>query len=303
MAETNFPKALPLVLAHEGGYVNHPKDPGGATNKGITQAVYDAYRKGKGLPKRSVRNIASNEVHEIYETRYWDLAKCDDLPAGLDYAVFDYSVNSGVGKAGKDLQRTVNDFGTKNLKGLVPLKVDGIIGQDTIAAVERCMDRDEEGFINAYCDTRMKFLKSLKTWGTFGKGWKRRVEGNYDEVRETDKGVRDYAVMMARGDVKFPLPKSQLPAAIGSKEGEKAPAKGFGSQVAIWRTAQGIGATLAGAGVTGQTVLSAADTAKEHANGTLLGQIALVVFILAMIFGIGLLLFKFFQDRAEKAGA
>lgn len=303
MAETNYAKSLPLVLAHEGGYVNHPKDPGGATNKGVTQAVYDAYRKGKGLAKKSVRNITSAEVKDIYETRYWDLAKCDQLPAGIDYAVFDYSVNSGVGKAAKDLQRTVNDFGKVHIKGLMPLKVDGIIGSDTIAAVERCADKDEEGFINAYCDRRMKFLRSLKTWGTFGKGWKRRVEGDFDEVREGDKGVRDYAVLMARGDLKFPIPKKALPQPIGAKEGEAVPAKGFGSQVSIWKTAQGIGATLAGAGVTGQTVLSAADTAKEHANGTYLGQIALVFFVLAMIGGIGLLLFKFFQDRAEKAGA
>lgn len=303
MAETNYKKALPLVLAHEGGYVNHPKDPGGATNKGVTQAVYDAYRIGKGLKKRSVRSIQTAEVQEIYEQRYWDLSKCDELPAGVDYAVFDYAVNSGVGKSAKDLQRTVNAFGAVHVKGLTPLKVDGIVGDDTIAAVEKCVDRNEEGFINAFCDRRMKFLKSLKTWGTFGKGWKRRVEGDYDEVREGDKGVRDYAILMARGDLKFPIPKGQLPQAIGAKEGEEVPAKGFGSQVSVWKTAQGIGATLAGAGVTGQTVLAAAETTKEHANGTLLGQAALIVFVLLMIAGIGLVLHKFFKDRAEKQGA
>lgn len=301
MADTNFKKSLPLVLAHEGGYVNHPKDPGGATNKGITQAVYDAHRKGLGLPKRSVRNITAPDVQAIYENRYWDLSKCDDLPAGVDYAVFDYSVNSGVGKAAKDLQRTVNGF--DGIKGLTPLKVDGVVGEDTLAAVELCVAKDEEAFINAYCDRRMKFLRSLKTWGTFGKGWKRRVEGESEEVIEGDKGVRDYAILMARGDLKFPIKKADLPAAIGAKQGEQVPAKGFGSQVSIWKTAQGIGATLAGAGVTGQAVLEAGETAKTHANGTLLGQIALIVFILAMIGGVGLLLFKFFQDRAEKAGA
>lgn len=303
MPQANFDKSLPLVLAHEGGYVNHPRDPGGATNKGVTQAVYDAYRLTKGLKKRSVKSITSPEVSEIYKSRYWDLAHCSEFPAGVDYAVFDYAVNSGVGKAIKDLQRTVNAFGANRVKGLVPLKVDGIAGQDTKAAVEKCCDEDEEAFINSLCDRRMSFLKSLKTWGTFGKGWKRRVEGDFDEVREGDKGVRDYAVLMARGDLAFPIPKKELPAAIGTKEGEQVPAKGFGSQVSILKTAQGVGAALAGAGVTGQTVLSAAETTKAHVNGSLLGQIALIVFVLLMIGGVGLVLYKFFEDRREKTGA
>lgn len=303
MPSANFDKSLPLVLAHEGGYVNHPKDPGGATNKGVTQAVYDAYRVTVGLKKRSVRSITMDEVKDIYRNRYWDLSSCSRLPAGVDYAVFDYSVNSGVGKAIKDLQRTVNAFGANRVEGLVPLKVDGICGDDTIAAVEKCADTDEEAFIMSYCDRRMSFLRSLKTWGTFGKGWKRRVEGDFDEVREGDKGVRDYAVLMARGDLAFPIPKKALPAAIGTKAGEEAPAKGFGSQVSILKTAQGAGAALAGAGVTGQVVLQAAETTKEHIDGSLIGQIALIVFVLLMIGGVGLVLFKFFQDRKEKSGA
>ena len=303
MSQKQYKAVLPLVLAHEGGYVNHPKDPGGATNKGVTQAVYDAYRTTKGEKLRSVKSITMAEVTDIYETRYWKLAGCDDLPAGLDYAVFDYAVNSGVGKAVKDLQRTINVFAANRVTILAPLKVDGIAGEDTAAAAKACADVDEEGIIESYCARRMAFLKSLKTWKTFGKGWSRRVEGDTPGAQDADKGVIDYAIRIAREDVGTPIPKKELPAAIGTKPNEQAPAKGFGSQVSVLKTAQGVGAALAGAGVTGQVALEAAETAKSKIDGSVFGQAALIVFVLLMLAGIGLVLMKFFQDRAEKAGA
>ena len=303
MSAKQYEAVLPLVLAHEGGYVNHPKDPGGATNKGVTQAVYDAYRTTKGQKLRSVKSITMAEVKDIYNTRYWKLAGCDELPAGLDYCVFDYAVNSGVGKAVKDLQRAINSFASNRLPTLTPLKVDGLAGEDTAAAAKMITDIDKEAVIDALCDRRMSFLKSLKTWKTFGKGWQRRVEGDSLEVLEADTGVRDYAILIARKEVGTPIPKKELPTAIGVKEGEVAPAKGFGSQVSILKTARGAGAALAGAGVTGQVALEAAQTAKAHVNGTLLGQLALVVFVLLALGGVALVLWKFFEDRAEKAGA
>jgi len=302
MSVKQYEAVLPLVLAHEGGYVNHPTDPGGPTNKGVTQRVYDAYRTTKGLKLRSVKSITAAETKDIYRDRYWNLAGCDGLPAGLDYAVFDYAVNSGVSKAIKDLQRALNSFAGNRVPTLAPMKIDGICGEDTIAAANIIAEVDEEGVINSYLDRRMKFLKSLKTWKTFGKGWKRRVEGNFDDVRDGDKGVRDFAILIARADIGTPIPRKELPAAIGSKPGEEAPAKALGSQVSILKTAQGVGAALAGAGVTGQVALEAAGTAKAHVNGTLLGQVALIVFVLAMVGGIGLVIYKFFADRAEKAG-
>lgn len=303
MSAKQYEAVLPLVLAHEGGYVNHPKDPGGATNKGVTQKVYDAYRTTKGEKIRSVKSITMPEVKDIYRTRYWNLCGADDLPAGMDYAVFDYGVNSGVGKAIKDLQRTINSFAGNRLPTLAPLKVDGIAGEDTATAAKLVADLDEEGFIESYCARRMSFLKSLKTWGTFGKGWRRRVEGDVPGVQDADKGVIDYAIRIARADIGTPIPKKELPAAIGTKADEQAPAKGFGSQVSVWKTIQGAGTALAGAGVTGQVALEAADTAKTKIDGTIFGQIALIVFVLAMLLGFGLVLFKFFQDRKEKAGA
>lgn len=303
MTVKQFEAVLPLVLAHEGGYVNNAADPGGPTNKGITQKVYDAYRTTKGLTIQSVKLITNDEVADIYKQRYWDLADCNALPKGLDYAVFDYSVNSGVGKAVKDLQRAINSFAGNRLPTLAPLKVDGIAGEDTATAATLASNVDHEALINGLCDRRMAFMKSLKTWKTFGVGWKRRIEGDHDEVVEGDKGVRDYAVFFARSDVGTPVPANDLPTPIGTKTGEAVPGKAFGSQVALMRTVQGAGAALAAAGVTGNTAMDAANTVKGHVNGSILGQGALVLFVLCMVGGIGLVLYKFFEDRKEKAGS
>lgn len=165
----NFEKALALVLEHEGGYVNHPKDPGGATNKGVTQAVYDAYRKMRGRGPMSVKFITEDELRAIYKFQYWDKVQGDFLPIGLDYAVFDFAVNSGVTRASKYLQAVLG------------VAQDGQIGAKTLAAIQ-----SPTHVINALCDRRMGFLRNLKTFLTFGKGWTRRV---------TD--VRNHALEMA----------------------------------------------------------------------------------------------------------
>ena len=124
MTTSGFARALPRVLAHEGGYVDDPFDPGGATNKGITFRVYDAYRTRNGLPTRDVRAISATEVAEIYRLQYWDAVKGDELPPGLDYVLFDGAVNSGPSQSIKWLQRALGD-----------VAVDGQIGQATLAAV------------------------------------------------------------------------------------------------------------------------------------------------------------------------
>jgi len=156
----NFEKALALVLEHEGGYVNHPKDPGGATMKGVTQAVYDAYRKLRGRGVQSVKLISDEELRAIYKFQYWDKVQGDFLPAGVDYAVFDFAVNSGVSRAAKYLQAVLG------------VAQDGQIGAKTLAAIT-----SPANTINALCDRRVGFLRNLKTFLTFGKGWTRRVQG------------------------------------------------------------------------------------------------------------------------------
>lgn len=155
---TNFERCLELVLVHEGGFVNHPKDPGGATNFGVTQKVYDAYRKTRARPYQSVKFITADETKAIYKFQYWDRIQGDMLPRGLDYAVFDFAVNSGVGRASKYLQACIG------------AKQDGVIGAMTISAIGK-----PANVINALCDRRMSFLRNLGTFLTFGKGWTRRV--------------------------------------------------------------------------------------------------------------------------------
>lgn len=157
----NFDKALDAVLVHEGGYVNHPKDPGGATNKGVTQAVYDDWRQNRGFAKQTVRDIDQTEVNAIYKLLYWDRVKGDELPAGVDYCVFDFAVNSGVNRASRFLQRAVG------------AAEDGQIGPATLKAVA-AMTAD--CLVDGICNARMTFLKGLTHFNVFGKGWTRRVE-------------------------------------------------------------------------------------------------------------------------------
>jgi lysozyme family protein len=299
MAKTSFKPSLSLTLAHEGGFVNHPKDPGGATNKGVTQKVYDDYRVRKGEATRSVRYITSAEVNDIYKNQYWDAAKCDALPAGLDYAVFDYAVNSGAGRAIKDLQRTINSVG--NMVGTTTkIGVDSQIGSATINAACAIAAIDEVALIEAYCNRRMDFLHSLKTFGTFGKGWTRRVLGDKPNKNadEGDNGVIDYAVKMANDDLTFPLKAGELPTPIGAKAGEvngKAPE----AAKAVTKTPEGVGAVVAGVGVSGATVIQAADAVKAHIDDTTIGRIAAIVFGVLMIAGVGLVVYTFWQKRRE----
>lgn len=120
---SRYVECLRFVLQWEGGYVNDPADPGGATNMGITQAVYDTWRAGIKVPKQPVRQITAGEVEAIYRAKYWDACRCGDLPEPVDLAVFDSAVNCGVSRACKWLQEAA---------GVV---VDGSIGPKTLAAV------------------------------------------------------------------------------------------------------------------------------------------------------------------------
>ena len=156
----NFATSLTKVLRHEGGYSNHKDDPGGETNKGVTKKVYDAWRQVRNLPIRSVKQITADEVATIYRTNYWDAVKADKLPDGVDYCVFDGAVNSGPSRA------------TRWLQAALRVGVDGRVGPETIEAASTV---GPSILISLICDTRLAFLRGLKTWATFGKGWDRRV--------------------------------------------------------------------------------------------------------------------------------
>jgi lysozyme family protein len=164
----NFREALKAVLVHEGGFANNPKDPGGATMKGVTQRVYDAYRANLGRTKQSVALISTAEIEAIYRLQYWNAVKGDDLPSGLDYCVFDFAVNSGPSRAATYLQDAL---------GVI---ADGQIGLATIAAANVC---DVPKVINRIMTARLAFMKRIKhpttkasLWTTFGKGWQARVD-------------------------------------------------------------------------------------------------------------------------------
>jgi lysozyme family protein len=163
MARAVYPDALKHVLVHEGGYVNHPDDPGGETNRGVTKAVYDGYRRRVGKPVQSVRYISDQEVEEIYRVQYWNRVRADELPRGVDYVVFDGAVNSGPTQSIKWLQRALG------------VQVDGMMGEATMGALDLVSDHD--ALIADICARRMAFLQQLRTWGTFGKGWTSRVSG------------------------------------------------------------------------------------------------------------------------------
>lgn len=269
MTVGNFDDALRLVLAHEGGYVNHPADPGGETNFGVTKAVYDAFRARKGLKARSVTAITKAEVGEIYRAQYWDAVRGDALPAGVDYAVFDYAVNSGPGRAVKDLQRALGCM------------VDGVAGVATLAAVA---DADDARLIGDLCDRRLRFLKNLRTWKTFGKGWGRRVAG-----------VRQAALGMVRGDDVVSFISAPL-------SGGKPPAKGREADQAQLKTADGAGLSSATVGGVGQTAIERAQEVQPHIGDTVLGRAAIAVCVLLMAFGFGLLAWAQIRRIKEAGG-
>ena len=166
-----FSEALEVILHHEGGYVNHPKDPGGMTNMGVTKRVYEEHVR-YGVSEHTMQNLTKEDVEPIYKKNYWDRVKGDDLPEGLDLCIFDFAVNAGPGRAAKFIQRLVNTT------------VDGGIGPNTL----KCIDDHVKHYgvsttIDQYQSERQNYYESLSTFETFGRGWTRRV----DEVTEKAK--------------------------------------------------------------------------------------------------------------------
>jgi lysozyme family protein len=169
--EDNFNESLAHVLKHEGGFVNHPKDPGGATNLGCTKRVWEEW-VGHEVTVDDIRSLTVADVTPLYKKKYWDAVRGDDLPRGVDFAVFDLAINSGTGRASKLLQRAVG------------VAADGAIGPATLAAVASINPRE---LATKVCEARLAFLQGLPTWETFGKGWGRRV-------KETEKVAFNMAV-------------------------------------------------------------------------------------------------------------
>ncbi len=164
----NFDKCLEMLLHHEGGFVNHPRDPGGVTNLGVTLRVYERW-VGKKISEQDMRSLTPADVAPIYKNEYWKRCKCDDLPSGVDWCVFDWAVNSGVGRSAKALQ------------GIIGATQDGGIGPKTLKLIE---EHEPKELIEKMHDKRQGFYEGLKTFDTFGKGWTRRNKETKESALE-----------------------------------------------------------------------------------------------------------------------
>ncbi len=171
MPSIAFQASLPFVLRWEGGYVDHPDDPGGATNRGVTQKVYDAWRRRQGQAPRDVRQLEDGELAAIYEGDYWLPPRCDLLQRELDLVQFDTAVNMGTGRAVKLLQASLG------------CAADGDFGPATRAAAQGC---DLGAAVAGYCREREGFYRRLAAQrpklAVFLKGWLNRLNALRKEV-------------------------------------------------------------------------------------------------------------------------
>jgi lysozyme family protein len=188
MAAANYAECLRRLLLSEGGFVNDPRDPGGATNFGITLADARAYWK-RTATADDVRLMPRGVACEIYRLKYWDALNCDFLPPGVDYSVFDYGVNSGTIRSGKVLRR------------VLALPIDD--WQVTPEVLAKVKTLHAASVVTAINNERMAFLMALKTWTHFGNGWSARV-----------KSVRAYSEQLAHAFESEPPKPHVTPAGV-----------------------------------------------------------------------------------------
>jgi lysozyme family protein len=157
--KTSFERCVAQVLLHEGGFVQHPRDPGGATNFGITRETL-AQARGAFASVDDVRRLSREEAASIYRRFYWNPIRANELPGGLDLALFDFAVNSGPSRAVRMLQEVLG------------AAADGVVGPITLQRARRA---DVPATIRDLTRRRLGFLARLSTWDVFGRGWRRRV--------------------------------------------------------------------------------------------------------------------------------
>lgn len=150
----NFDQAFERLIGHEGGYVNHPHDPGGETNFGISRRSY---------PTEDIANLTLERAKAIYLRDYWGPAGCDAVPDPIKFDVFDMAVNSGVTRAVKTLQEAAGEA------------VDGVLGPLTLQAIQ---SMPGPRLIARFNGVRLAFMATLPTWPAFGRGWANRIASN-----------------------------------------------------------------------------------------------------------------------------
>lgn len=149
-----FEELIDHILDFEGGYVNHPNDPGGETNFGISKKAY---------PNLDIKNLKKREAEEIYKKDYWDKMRCDEMPKGIRFILFDCAINQGIDRATRLLQRSL---------GMPEGQVDGIIGPKTLKASK---EMDEQSLMLNLALMRYDNYTKNPRWEVFGKGWAKRL--------------------------------------------------------------------------------------------------------------------------------
>lgn len=262
----NYEACLARSLAWEGGYSNHPKDPGGATMRGVTQRVYDGWRRHNGKSPQSVRDIANAELQAIYRELYADKIVFDRLPAGVDCAVFDGAINSGPAQAAKWLQRAL---------GVV---VDGNIGPATIDAAQA--HPNKRALVRQITANRRAFLRALRTYPTFGKGWMRRCDS-----------IEAFALTLVSG--RQSTPQTDEPT-VRATISDAAP-----------RPSKRLGDTATGAGVATASVTAAINSSRETlqplaGQGGWIDTTLAVLAVASVLLVAGGLLYRWYQKQAAQ---
>tara|TARA_R110000822_G_scaffold54643_2_gene139753 strand:+ start:577 stop:1098 length:522 start_codon:yes stop_codon:yes gene_type:complete len=165
--QINFSRCFSWLLAHEGGFSNHARDPGNATMHGVTKATYEDYI-GRSVSIDEIKDLTQDDVEPIYRSRYWNRVQGDSLPSGIDWMVFDWAVNSGPKRASQALQKAVGS------------RADGVIGPKTLDAVAR---REDFLTIEKIHAERDAFYRSLSTFDVFGRGWLRRNNETLEQAQ------------------------------------------------------------------------------------------------------------------------
>ena len=167
----NLHASVALILRHEGGYVDHPRDPGGCTHMGITLGTYRAHLD-PGATCNDLRAMTRATAERVYRDSYWSAVNADHLPPGVDLCVFDMGVNAGPRRAVRLLQQVLGGA------------QDGVVGPLTLAAAWRHDDRLMlAALVSDYAHARMRYYRGLSTWDVFGRGWTARVKATEREAQ------------------------------------------------------------------------------------------------------------------------
>lgn len=247
----NFERCLDFTLKQEGGYGDHPLDPGGATKYGVTQATLARFR-GRAVSKAEVRALTRQDAAEIYRRDYWTPVAGDSLPVGVDAVVFDHAVNSGPAAALKTLRAALGLPLAAHLQNIV----------------EACARTRSEVLARELCRRRMSFLRGLRTFTTFGRGWTRRIEAVEATALQM---IREATARRAVAPIPSTLEKG------ASMTNETDATKPFWASQTIWSAIAAVGSSLAGAVLSWRTgdvsALGASLAAIAGGLGAIIGRL------------------------------